>query len=65
MAQPKLNTKGTIPGTDGNDVLEGGNGKEVLYGLAGNDILRGGNGEDDRLVVTATIGLMAVGAMTH
>lgn len=33
-------------GTAGNDILNGGNGNDILSGLAGDDILRGGGGND-------------------
>ena len=36
----------TIVGTPGNDVLDGGNGADVIMGLGGNDVIRGGNGND-------------------
>ncbi|AGI23743.1 HlyJ hemolysin-like protein [Pseudomonas sp. ATCC 13867] len=36
----------TLDGTAGNDLLQGGNGSDVLFGDAGNDRLEGGNGDD-------------------
>ena len=33
-------------GTNGNDILSGGNGKDTIYGLDGDDIISGGNGVD-------------------
>ncbi|MGZ8286342.1 MAG: beta strand repeat-containing protein [Allosphingosinicella sp.] len=33
-------------GTNGNDVIDGGNGTDTIYGLGGNDIIYGGNGGD-------------------
>jgi predicted extracellular nuclease len=36
----------TIVGTDGDDVLPGGNGRDVIMGLGGNDLITGGNGTD-------------------
>ncbi|MGY2063912.1 ExeM/NucH family extracellular endonuclease [Blastococcus sp. SYSU DS0619] len=36
----------TILGTEGKDVLSGGNGRDVIMGLGGNDEIRGRNGED-------------------
>jgi len=36
----------TIVGTPGDDVLDGGNGADVVMGLGGNDVVRGGNGND-------------------
>ncbi|CCH89612.1 Endonuclease/exonuclease/phosphatase [Modestobacter italicus] len=36
----------TIRGTDGDDVLRGTNGVDVVMGLGGDDTLAGGNGED-------------------
>ena len=35
-----------LDGTAGNDLLQGGNGDDVLFGDAGNDRLEGGNGDD-------------------
>ncbi|TRO35078.1 HlyJ hemolysin-like protein [Pseudomonas sp. ALS1131] len=35
-----------LDGTAGNDLLQGGNGGDVLFGDAGNDRLEGGNGDD-------------------
>ena len=37
---------GTPIGTDGDDTLIGGRGRNTLFGLAGNDFLDGGNGRD-------------------
>src|SRR5687767_475997 len=34
-------------GTNGNDTLSGGNGKDTIYGLGGDDIISGGNGVDN------------------
>ena len=36
----------THTGTNGDDVIDGGNGSDVIYGLDGDDILFGGNGGD-------------------
>jgi predicted extracellular nuclease len=36
----------TIRGTEGDDVLRGTNGVDVVMGLAGDDVLTGGNGDD-------------------
>ncbi len=36
----------TVIGTSGNDILNGGNGADVLCGLGGNDTVNGGNGND-------------------
>ena len=36
----------TIVGTEGDDVLRGGNGVDVIMGLGGNDTITGGNGDD-------------------
>ncbi|MCZ2817950.1 ExeM/NucH family extracellular endonuclease [Modestobacter sp. VKM Ac-2984] len=36
----------TLVGTDGDDVLRGGNGVDVIMGLGGDDVLTGGNGAD-------------------
>ncbi|HEY0325919.1 MAG TPA: Ig-like domain-containing protein, partial [Allosphingosinicella sp.] len=36
----------TTYGTDGDDILSGGNGKDTIYGGGGNDIISGGNGID-------------------
>ena len=36
----------TIRGTQGDDVLTGSNGRDVIMGLGGNDVIRGGNGDD-------------------
>lgn len=36
----------TLVGTDGDDVLRGGNGVDVIMGLGGNDVITGGNGRD-------------------
>jgi VCBS repeat-containing protein len=36
----------TIYGTNGNDILSGGNGKDTIYGGGGDDIISGGNGVD-------------------
>ncbi|HEX8225903.1 MAG TPA: Ig-like domain-containing protein [Allosphingosinicella sp.] len=36
-------------GTNGNDVIDGGNGSDDIYGLDGDDIIYGGNGADGRL----------------
>ena len=36
----------TTYGTNGDDTLSGGNGKDTIYGLGGNDTLSGGNGVD-------------------
>jgi predicted extracellular nuclease len=36
----------TIVGTEGDDVLVGTNGRDVIAGLGGDDVIRGGNGED-------------------
>ena len=33
-------------GTDGNDVIDGGNGEDIIFGLDGDDTLIGGNSED-------------------
>jgi Ca2+-binding RTX toxin-like protein len=35
------------PGTEDNDVLYGGNGKDKLYGEGGDDVLYGENGKDE------------------
>ena len=35
-----------VPGTTGDDTLDGGNGNDAILGLAGDDILDGGNGND-------------------
>ncbi|QIG45704.1 calcium-binding protein [Nocardioides anomalus] len=40
------NYDGLIVGTAGDDVLEGGNGRQVLVGLGGDDVLSGGNHND-------------------
>ena len=37
----------TTYGTNGNDILSGGNGKDTIYGLDGDDIISGGNGVDN------------------
>ena len=36
----------TIRGTNGDDVLQGTNKRDVMMGLGGNDVIRGGNGDD-------------------
>jgi predicted extracellular nuclease len=36
----------TIVGTEGDDVLRGTNGRDVVLGLGGNDTITGGNGDD-------------------
>ncbi|WP_164703259.1 ExeM/NucH family extracellular endonuclease, partial [Modestobacter sp. KNN46-3] len=36
----------TLVGTEGDDVLRGGNGVDVIMGLGGNDTITGGNGAD-------------------
>lgn len=36
----------TIVGTEGDDVIYGGNGVDVIMGLGGNDVIYGGNGAD-------------------
>ncbi|MFQ1003957.1 ExeM/NucH family extracellular endonuclease [Modestobacter sp. SSW1-42] len=36
----------TIVGTEGDDVLRGTNGRDVVMGLGGNDTITGGNGDD-------------------
>ena len=36
----------TVVGTPGDDVLRGGNDRDVIMGLGGNDVLRGGNDDD-------------------
>ncbi|MCZ2861208.1 ExeM/NucH family extracellular endonuclease [Blastococcus sp. VKM Ac-2987] len=36
----------TIVGTEGDDVLVGGNGVDVIMGLGGDDVITGGNGAD-------------------
>ena len=36
-------------GTNGNDVIDGGNGADSIYGLGGDDIIYGGNGADGLL----------------
>ncbi|WP_298460996.1 ExeM/NucH family extracellular endonuclease [uncultured Cellulomonas sp.] len=36
----------TIRGTAGDDVLRGGNGRDVIMGLGGDDVIVGGNGDD-------------------
>jgi hypothetical protein len=36
----------TIVGTDGDDVLRGTTGRDVVMGLGGNDTITGGNGDD-------------------
>src|SRR5690349_1489470 len=36
----------TTYGTNGDDVLSGGNGKDTIYGGDGNDVISGGNGID-------------------
>ncbi|MBL8225186.1 MAG: hypothetical protein JNM50_07650 [Chromatiales bacterium] len=36
----------TIVGTPGDDVINGGNGRNVIHGLGGNDTIDGGNGDD-------------------
>ncbi|MCZ2826729.1 MULTISPECIES: ExeM/NucH family extracellular endonuclease [unclassified Modestobacter] len=36
----------TLVGTEGDDVLRGGNGVDVIMGLGGNDTVTGGNGAD-------------------
>ncbi|MGR6963809.1 ExeM/NucH family extracellular endonuclease [Geodermatophilus sp. URMC 61] len=36
----------TVTGTEGDDVLHGTNGRDVVMGLGGDDELRGGNGDD-------------------
>jgi T1SS-143 domain-containing protein len=41
-----VTTKGTIVGGDGNDVLQGTAGKDILFGGGGNDTLSGGAGND-------------------
>jgi VCBS repeat-containing protein len=33
-------------GTNGNDIIDGGNGSDTIYGLGGDDIIFGGNGGD-------------------
>jgi|GEM_PF-3116156 len=35
-----------IIGTEGNDVLNAGNGSQLIFGLGGDDIIDGGNGDD-------------------
>ena len=35
-----------VRGTAGDDVLDAGNGRQILVGLAGDDLLRGGNHDD-------------------
>ncbi|HXZ97133.1 MAG TPA: calcium-binding protein [Burkholderiales bacterium] len=40
------NGKDVLTGGEGNDLLFGGNGKDTLRGGAGNDLLDGGNGDD-------------------
>ena len=35
-----------VPGTTGEDTLDGGNGNDAILGLAGDDTLTGGNGND-------------------
>ena len=35
-----------IVGTEGDDVLSGGNGDDLIFGLGGNDTIDGGNGKD-------------------
>lgn len=37
----------TLTGTDGDDTLEGGGGRDTLLGLDGDDLLRGGGHEDE------------------
>jgi VCBS repeat-containing protein len=37
----------TLYGTNGNDTLSGGNGKDTIHGLDGDDIISGGNGVDN------------------
>ncbi|HET9637740.1 MAG TPA: Ig-like domain-containing protein [Allosphingosinicella sp.] len=36
----------TLTGTNGNDLIDGGNGSDTIYGLDGDDIIFGGNGGD-------------------
>jgi len=38
--------KGPLLGTDGDDLLEGGNGKDTINAGLGNDTVNGGNGKD-------------------
>jgi hypothetical protein len=46
---PPPESKCTIPGTDGNDVLTGTRGPDVICGLAGSDVIRGLAGNDTLL----------------
>lgn len=43
----KALTTATIRGTNGNDVIDGGPGNQILYGLQGDDVLSGGDGDDE------------------
>jgi Ca2+-binding RTX toxin-like protein len=46
---PPPESKCTIPGTDGNDVLTGTRGRDVICGLGGADVIRGWGGNDTLL----------------
>ncbi|MFQ5763872.1 MAG: FecR domain-containing protein, partial [Rhodospirillales bacterium] len=46
MATATIDVAVTGGGAAGDDVLEGGEGADVLYGGAGNDVLHGGKGDD-------------------
>lgn len=46
IIQGSIGDDASLDGTAGNDLLQGGNGEDVLFGDAGNDRLEGGNGND-------------------